>query len=56
MDKNATVVEYDYDATPEMPSDIQGIWEHWEIQQALLAGDLDRAAELAEMIGLVEWM
>lgn len=31
------------------------IWSHWEIRQTLESGDIDRAAELAEMAQTQQW-
>jgi len=55
LEKNVPVtesVETEFYVEPEPTL----AWEHWEVQQALLAGDVDRATELAEMIGLTDWM
>jgi len=36
-------------------TEIGEIWSHWEIQQALADGDLDRAADLAQLAEDTIW-
>jgi len=41
---------------PEVTAtEISEIWSHWEIQQALADGDLDRAADLAQLAEDTIW-
>jgi len=43
-------------STPEVTAtELDEIWTHWEIQQALESGDIDRAAELAEIAEDTIW-
>ena len=42
--------------TPEVQvTELDEIWSHWEIRQTLQSGDIDRAAELAEMAQTQQW-
>ena len=36
-------------------TELDEIWSHWEVRQALESGDTDRAAELAEMAQTQQW-
>lgn len=38
-----------------IPTELDEIWSHWEIRQALESGDTDRAYELAEMAQTQQW-
>lgn len=36
-------------------TELDEVWSHWEIRQTLQSGDIDRAAELAEMAQTQKW-
>jgi len=53
--KLLTEIQFPISAPEVTATQLDEIWSHWEIQQALQSGDVDRAYELAEMAQTQQW-
>jgi len=53
--KLLTEIQFPIPAPEVTATQLDEIWSHWEIRQALESGDTDRAYELAEMAQTQQW-
>ena len=53
--KLLTEIQFPITVPEVTATELDEIWTHWEIQHALESGDIDRAAELAEIAEDTIW-